>query len=729
MTAQPAPGAFDVWTRADGPLRHIDLHVPGISCAGCISKIERGVRALPGVTTARVNFTTRRLAVDWEAERLSADRIVETVTGLGFEARPFAPEEAAKADDHGRTQELVRAMVVAGFAATNIMLLSISIWSGATAATRDLFHAISAAIALPAVIYAIRPFARSAWGALRHGRTNMDVPICIGVALATGMSLYETLTHGAHAYFDGATMLLFFLLIGRVLDSVMRDRARAGVAQLLKQTPRGALALMADGSTEWRPIDSVAPGMRVLVAAGERLPVDGVVEAGAGLVDRSLVTGESAPEPVAAGDRVLAGTLSLDAALTVKTTAAGEATFIADLVRLMEAAEQSKSAYVRFADRVSRLYAPAVHLLAALTCAGWLLTGHGWHDSLTTAIAVLIITCPCALGLAVPAVQVTAAGRLMRRGILLKDGGALERLAEVDSVVLDKTGTITRGQPVLDGIGGLGGDDAAAALALARRSTHPLARALAAELAALGVTAAEATDVREIPGCGVEGIVGGVPVRLGRPDWVDPSMPRVRDAGRLITAVRVGDGAAAILRFRDELRPQAEAAVAALRALDCDVRMLSGDRDEVAADVAAAVGIRDWTAGCAPADKVAAIVAQQESGSRVLVVGDGLNDGPALASGHASMAPASASDVGQAAADLVFLHPGLDAVPAAIRLARSARRLVRQNIALAVVYNAVAVPLAIAGVVTPLIAAVAMSSSSILVIGNALRLRIAGGRA
>ncbi|MCA3256400.1 MAG: cadmium-translocating P-type ATPase [Alphaproteobacteria bacterium] len=707
----------------------MDLHVPGISCAGCISKIERGVRALPGIVGARVNFTTRRLAVDWEDAALSADRIVATVTGLGFEVRPFAPEEAAKADDHGRTQELIRAMVVAGFAATNIMLLSISIWSGAAAATRDLFHAISAAIALPAVIYAVRPFARSAWSALRHGRTNMDVPICIGVALATGMSLYETLTRGAHAYFDGVTMLLFFLLIGRVLDSVMRDRARAGVAQLLKQTPRGALALMADGSTEWRPIDSVAPGMRVLVAAGERLPVDGIVEAGTGLVDRALVTGESAPEPVAPGDRVLAGTLSLDAALTVKTTAAGEATFIADLVRLMEAAEQSKSAYVRLADRVSRLYAPAVHLLAALTCAGWLIAGFGWHAALTTAIAVLIITCPCALGLAVPAVQVTAAGRLMKRGILLKDGGALERLAEVDIVMLDKTGTITRGRPVLDGIGGLAGDDAAAALALAQRSTHPLARALAAELAALGVAAAEVRDVREVPGCGVEGIVDGAAVRLGRPDWVDPAMPRVRDSGRLVTAVRRGGGDAALVRFRDELRPNAAAAIADLRDQGCDVAMLSGDRAEVAADVATSVGIRDWQAGCAPAAKVAAIAARQSAGRRVLVVGDGLNDGPALAAGHASMAPASASDVGQAAADLVFLGDGLDAVPAAVRLARRARRLVRQNIAMAVVYNAVAVPLAIAGVVTPLIAAVAMSSSSVLVIGNALRLRIGGGRA
>jgi Cu2+-exporting ATPase len=724
MTAQPAPGAFDVWTRADGPLRHIDLHVPGISCAGCISKIERAVRALP-----RVNFTTWRLAVDWADGALSADRIVETVTSLGFEVRPFAPEEAAKTDDHARTQELIRAMAVAGFAATNIMLLSISIWSGAAAATRDLFHAISAAIALPAVIYAIRPFARSAWGTLRHGRTNMDVPICIGVALATGMSLFETLTRGAHAYFDGVTMLLFFLLIGRVLDSVMRDRARAGVAQLLKQTPRGALALMSDGTTEWRPIDSVAPGLRVLVAAGERLPVDGVVEAGAGLVDRSLVTGESAPEAVGPGGRVLAGTLSLDAALTVRTTAAGEATFIADLVRLMEAAEQSKSAYVRLADRVSRLYAPAVHLLAALTCAGWLIAGFGWHAALTTAIAVLIITCPCALGLAVPAVQVTAAGRLMKRGILLKDGGALERLAEVDSVVLDKTGTITRGRPVLDGIGGLAGEDAAAALALARRSTHPLAKALAAELTALGVTAADVAEVRETPGCGVEGVAGGLSVRLGRPDWVDSELPPVRDSGRLVTAVRRGAGATAVVRFRDELRPGAAAAVADLRAQGCQVTMLSGDRTEVAADVAATVGIRDWQAGCTPAGKVAAIRARQDAGWRTLVVGDGLNDGPALAAGHASMAPASASDVGQAAADLVFLGDGLEAVPSAVRLARRARRLVRQNIAMAVVYNAVAVPLAIAGVVTPLIAAVAMSSSSLLVIGNALRLRIEGDRA
>jgi Cu2+-exporting ATPase len=726
MTSTIVASPLDLFTaeRSDGRIR-LDLHVPGIHCAGCIRKIETACRALASIEHARVNFTTRRLTVEWIKGRQRPEAIVAAVEELGFEVRPFVPEQAAEGEAQSGSQGLLRAMVVAGFASMNVMLLSISVWSGANDATRDLFHAISAVIAIPAIAYAGRPFFASAWQALRRGRTNMDVPISIGVILATAMSLYETLHSGPHAYFDGATSLLFFLLIGRYLDSVMRDRARTAVSQLLKQTARGATTLLPDGSTEYRPIEAVAPGMRVLVSAGDRIPVDGVVEAGRSAIDRSLITGESLPDAVGVGDRVLAGTLNIDGPLTLQTTAVGEATFMADVVRLMEVAEGGRARYVRLADRASRWYAPVVHLTALLTAAVWLLLGSGVHMALTIAAAVLIITCPCALGLAVPAVQVTAAGVLMRRGILIKDGGALERLAECDTVVFDKTGTLTLGRPVLAGKLTLELADASLAAALASRSTHPLSRALFAETKAAGIAPAALNEIREHPGLGLEALIDGTPVRLGRPAWVDPALATSRDTeGLLQLAFRRGEAPAVVLGFRDDLRTDAADTIATLRASGMDVRILSGDRVSVVAAVASGLGVRTWGAECSPADKVDAIRALQGEGRRVLVVGDGLNDGPALSCGHASMAPSTASDVGQTAADLVFLGDGLSGVTTALHIARRARRRVLQNFVLAIGYNVIAVPVAMLGHATPLIAAVAMSTSSILVIANALSLRI-----
>jgi Cu2+-exporting ATPase len=619
-------------------------------------------------------------------------------------------------------------MAVAGFGMMNIMLLSVSVWSGAEGATRDLFHLLSALIALPVVAYSGQVFFRSAWGALRQGRTNMDVPISIGVLLATAMSLLETLTSGPHAWFDGVVMLLFFLLVGRYLDSLMRDRARSGVAQLLKSSARGAQVLRADGQTELRAIEEVAPGMRIIVAAGERIPVDGRVEEGRSAIDRALVTGESLPEAVAEGSEVLAGTLNLDGPLIVRATAVAEASFMGQMVRMMEAAEGGRDRYVRIADRASRLYAPAVHLLAALTALGWIWLGAGWHFAIITAIAVLIITCPCALGLAVPAVQVTAAGALARRGILIKDGSALERLAEADVVLLDKTGTLTLGRPEPVDAVPLSPGDLALAASLARGSRHPLARALAAAARAQDVTPLPLPAVREVPGMGMEAEIPGADageglVRLGRPSWVDPDLPDDASPGELVLAFRRGRGPASLIRFHDRLRPDAREAITRLRQAGLDVRILSGDRTLAVREVADRLGITRWVAEAMPEDKLAAIQALKAEGHRVLMVGDGLNDAPALAAGHVSIAPSTGSDVGQMAADLIFLGDGLSAVPEAITMARASAAKVRQNFALAIGYNVIAVPIAIIGLATPLIAAIAMSTSSIIVVANALLLK------
>ena len=680
--------------------------VPGIHCAGCISKIEKGLAAVPGIASARINFSARQVALE-HAPALEVPELQAAIAGLGFEAQPLragAPEA-----EKSESRALLRATAVAGFAAMNVMLLSVSVWSGASGATRDLFHLLSALIAIPTVAYAGHPFFSSAWSALRHGRTNMDVPISIGVLLVTGLSLFETLTGGPHAYFDGAVMLLFFLLTGRVLDSLMRDRARDGVAALLKQTASGAMVL-ADGGTRWRAAEALRPGERIVVAAGERLAADGIVETGESAADLSLLTGESAPQRVGSGDAVLAGTLNLDAPLTVRVTAAGADTAIADIARLMEEAGQGRSRYVRIADRAARVYAPAVHTLAATAFVAWLLAGAGWHQALLIAAAVLIITCPCALGLAVPAAQIVTAGALMRAGVLVKDGSALERLAEADRALFDKTGTLTLGRPVPD-LSRVPDEARPVLLALARASRHPLSRAVAQALEGCG--AASVSDIVEEPGFGLRGRMADLSVSLGRP----------ASARGMAAELRIGT-LCFLIRFEDALRPAAAATVARLEAMGIESSIASGDRAEAVAPVARALHLTAQT-GMRPEDKLDAIARLARAGHKVLMLGDGLNDGPALAAGHVSMAPGSASDVGQNAADAVFLGDSLAPVAIAVAAARRTMRVVRQNFAIAILYNAVAVPLALLGLVTPLVAAAAMSGSSIIVVANALRLRSA----
>lgn len=693
-----------------------DLVVDGLRCAGCIAKLEQGLLAVDGVAEARVNFTTKRLHVVHEPV-LDTDALIAGIGRIGFEAHLLAETGTVERE----SKRLARALAVAAFAAMNVMLLSVSVWSGADGATRALFHWLSALIALPAIAYAGRPFFESAWRALRQGRTNMDVPISIGITLTCAMSLYETAVQGPHAYFDGAVMLIAFLLGGRLLDSVMRERAQDGVAALLRKLPDDVRVLEEDGQVRSVAVAAVRPGMRVLVPAGDRIGVDGVVEAGISDVDRSIVTGESAPEPIAAGGQVLAGTINLTSPLTVRVTAAAADTVLADIARLMEAAGQHKSRYVRIADRASRLYAPAVHLLAALSCAGWLLAGAGWHEALLIAVAVLIITCPCALGLAVPVAQVVASGALMRRGVLVRDGAALEKLAVVDTVLLDKTGTVTLGQ--LTPVSGISADteQRRVLLALALGTRHPHARAIARALEAEGVVPALLSELREVVGSGVEGLLDGRRAALGRASWACAGAPEP-DAAGTRTVFAFDTAPAAGIVFADAVRVDASAAVRRLKTLGLDVRFVSGDSILAVRTLADRLGL-PARAEMSPADKHDAVSQLEAAGRHVLMVGDGVNDGPALKCASVGMAPSAASDVGRQAADIVFFGDRLMPVPAAIVAARRTMRVVRQNFVLAIGYNVLAVPLAIAGHVTPLVAALAMSGSSILVVANALRLR------
>ena len=696
-----------------------------------MSKVEKGLTALPGVSAARVNLTARQVRVTHDATATVPD-LVDALARIGFPAQPRGPELAAPPS---AVKPLLAPLGVAAFAAMNVMLLSVSIWSGADGATRDLFHWLSALIGVPAVIYSGRVFFVSAWGAVKRGRTNMDVPISIGVSLATGLSFYETLTHGHEAWFDGTLMLLLFLLAGRALDAMMRDRARTGVDALLRQAAPGAMVVAQGGAVEWLAAADLIPGMVMRVASGERLAADGTLATGTTRFDRSLLTGESAPVPAAPGDAVVAGMLNLGAPVDVTVTATGQDTSLAEIARLMESAGQHRSAYVRIADRASRLYAPCVHTLALASFIGWMLAGAGWHHSLIIAIAVLIITCPCALGLAVPVAQVVAAGALMRTGVMVKDGSALERMARVDRALIDKTGTLTMGRPMPDPVllASLPADAAGVALALASHSRHPLSRALVEALAGAGARAADLAEVNEVPGEGIRAVWQGRRVALRRPEGVGHNdamgsgaaegASAGAEAGGMSSVLDIAGQPAWLIPFADRLRPDTAEALARLASLGVESSILSGDTARAVGDVARLTGLAAQAAS-SPADKQAQITRLQKDGRHVLMAGDGLNDGPALSAADASIAPGTASDVGRQAADFVFLGDSLLALPRCVAVSKATMRVVRQNFALAVGYNALAVPLAIAGKVTPLLAAVAMSTSSLLVIANSLRLAI-----
>jgi Cu2+-exporting ATPase len=715
---------------AEGRL-HMDLAVEGITCAACMSTIERGLKGLDGVEAARVNLTTRRLAVDWSPAKVDAGLIVRRLERLGYRAHPFDPGRQT-AEEEAESKELLRCMGAAGFGAMNIMLLSVSVWAGNVtdidAPTRDLFHWISALIAIPIVAYSGRPFFRSAARALGALRTNMDVPISIGVVLTLALSIFETMRSAEHAFFDSVVMLLFFLLVGRFLDQNMRRRTRSVAENIAALRVESAALVHPDGSVRDVPLSKIDPGALVLVRPGERVAVDGVVEEGTSDIDQSLITGETDLVAVGPGDRVWAGTLDVGGALRVRVTAAAAGTLLDEVNRLLESAAQAKSKYMRLADRAAQLYAPVVHSAAALTFLGWwLIGGKGVADAGIVAVSVLIITCPCALALAIPAVQVVASGILFRAGVLLHSGDAIERLASVDTVVFDKTGTLTLPEARLLNEREIPVERLMAAGRLARASRHPLGIALAEATRAVAPPA----DVREVPGHGIEATLPDGVERLGSPEFcgVDAATEaglHERFPSASLVAHRDTRGDVVVCALRQGLREDAAAVVAELKASGYAIEILSGDRPAAVAAIAAAIGVDRFTAAMKPADKIARIEALKAEGRKVLMVGDGLNDAPALAAATVSLSPVTGVHLSQAAADAVFLGDRLAPVPAALRVARRAKTAMIQNLWLSVVYNFVAVPIAVAGFVTPLIAALAMSGSSILVTLNALRLRLGG---
>ena len=694
----------------------LTLVVEGMRCAACAWQIESELNRLDQVQ-ARVNLSTNRLVLQWQGSVDEGNALVAKAAALGFNFMPF--------EGDGRTQEdkkeekyLLKCIAVAAFASGNIMLFSFALWTTSQAemgiATRDLMQWASAIIALPAIIYSGRPYFYSAFNALSHLRTNMDVPISMAVLLATSMSLLETIRQGEYVYFDSSTMLLTLLLVGRYLDKKARGKARAAAQDMLAML-QGTATIVEKDTLRILPIRDLRPDMELLVAAGERIAADGIIITGVSEVDPSLITGETIPIAAKANDTLFAGMVNISAPLTLRVVAASQDSLLADIVKLMENSEQGQAKYVRVADKVAGYYTPVVHLLALVSFIGWLCAGLVWQQALMIATTVLIITCPCALGLAVPVVQVVASGRLFRQGMMLKSGDALERLATINTIVFDKTGTLTLGKPMLANEPSIARTHLQLAASLAAKSQHPLARALS-ESWKKDILPLE---VIEEPGHGLRSFYAGKALRLGSRSWCGDTYAAPDDALEMWLN-REGEAPIRFI-FKDSLRLDAKETVEKLQK-KYTVILLSGDRESVACSIANALGIKDYAAGVTPAGKSERITQLIAQGHKVLMVGDGLNDAPSLAAATVSMSPSSAIDITQNAADIVFQGEKLAPIVTAITIAVASQKLVKQNFALSFFYNILSIPLAVTGQVTPLMAALAMSASSLMVILNALRL-------
>ncbi len=706
-------------------VRCTTLSVPDMHCGACMARIEKTLIKIDGVKDVRVNLTNKSVTICWSVI-INPGLFVEQLIRLGF--HPVLPAVQVQRKDV-QFSAYLRALAVSGFATGNIMLLSVSVWAGADNSTRLLFHWISALIAIPAVVYAGRFFFRSAWYAIKSGKSNMDVPISVGISLACTMSLYDTVMEADQVYFEAAIMLVFFLLIGRTVDHLMRQRAASAVDGLQSLEPLSAQRCLSNGSCEHVKTSALVEGDRIVVSPGDRIPADGVVVSGVSDINSELVDGESLPRTVAANQLVLSGSLNLSAPLEIKVTAVAAESFLASMQQLVRSGEATKGAYQRLADRASQWYTPVVHIAAILAFFWWYIMSGDIHRSITVAISVLIITCPCALALAVPMVQALAAQRLFSTGIIMKNGAALEKMNSINTVVFDKTGTLTDGFPTVSSRSNFGDRSLRIAQTLAAHSEHPFAKAIVCAPSACKEMATLDNDrhfenIKEVPGFGIEAKSGPSIIRLGKRSWATElaGVESQRKNSRTESVLTDNGRIIASFEFEQHLRSHAAQAIEHLKTQIDKLIIVSGDSAQPVQAMASKLGIDTAFSHCLPADKQNNILSNAEQGRGVLMVGDGLNDAGAMAAATVSMAPAKAASVSRTVADFVFLRPSLMAVPVALSVARQAHTLIQQNFAIAIVYNLVALPFAFAGLVTPLIAAIAMSTSSVLVVANAMRI-------
>ncbi|HEY8554423.1 MAG TPA: heavy metal translocating P-type ATPase [Burkholderiales bacterium] len=718
------------FVRTDGDRREATLILEGVTCPACVWLNEQTLRRLPGVQAVRANYATQRAQVVWDAARLRLSDILEAVRALGYRAHPYDPARHQELLARER-RALLKRLGVAGIAAAQTMTLAVALyvgdWSGSDPALRTFFHWISLLFALPVLGYAAQPFFRGAWADLRRRQLGMDVPIALGMSLAFGASLWNTVTGDGTVYYDSVAMFALFLLAGRYFELSARARAAQAAEALVQATPAAAHRLRPDAAPEQVPVAELEPGDEVLVRPGETVPADGMVIDGRSSVSEAVLTGESLPIAKGPGAAVIGGSINVESPLTVRVERVGVDTVLSSVLRLLDRAQSEKSRLAELADRIGPWFVALMLAAAALVGLYW------WQTDparvLPVVVAVLVVTCPCALGLATPTALAAATGALMRLGVLATRGHALETLARATHFVFDKTGTVTRGELRLAHVEPLADVPAERCLALAaaleRYSEHPLARAVCAVAGEMPLP--EAANVQNVPGEGLRGLIDGTELWLGTAPFVQREA-RIRDAAapepsRATTALLATRGKLlARLHFEDALRPGAAALVAELQAHGRHAVLLSGDQPHPVAAVAEALGVPEARAAQTPADKLKHLRQLQSSGAIVAMVGDGINDAPVLAAAQVSIAMGGGAQLAAASADMVLLASDMRRLRDAWRLARRTVAVVRQNFAWAIAYNVLAVPAAAAGLVTPWAAALGMSLSSAIVVANALRL-------
>ncbi len=750
--AGDGPG-LRVETGGDAAVLEVGLFLDGLRCASCVARVEKALGAADGVIEAHVSFTSHRAQVRLDPERCSAERLVALVESLGYSATPYDVGRFERPARDEARRALVR-LLVASFFAGNVMLTSLALYfgvddgsfggvGGMDETTRVALRWLSIALSIPSVTYCAAPFWKGAIAGLRRGELPLDVPVVLGISTALVASIAGTLSGTAHVFADSAAMIVFLVLLGRTLERGARARASDAVERLVAMTPERALRRTAE-AVEEVPVDALRVGDLVIVPPGQRIPADGRIARGETEVDEALLTGESAPVVRREGERVIGATRNVLAEIEVVLESRAGAGALARMAALLERAQSERPRVQRLVDRVSAVFAPTVLVITLLTAIAQALAGASAIDVALTASAVLIVACPCALGLATPAAVSAAIGRGAGLGVLFRSGEALERAANVRSVLLDKTGTLTRGQYEVRELAVAPGveDRALIALAVAAEgsSTHPVARAVRALANARGIEMAERTPRRLEAGRGVLAGEGAGRLLVGSAEWLHAHGATIDSAlvdraaaaaarGETLAFVAGADAtgalrAAGVLSLIDPLREDARQAVARLRDLGASVALVSGDHEQAALRAARIAGIEAVAAGVTPEGKVEAVEACRRGNAAgpVLFAGDGVNDAAALAASDLGVAFSEGADVTVHAADLVVTASRLGAVPDAIELARSARRRMRENLTLAVGYNAVAIPLAAAGWLRPLPAAIAMSLSSLVVVGNAVRL-------
>jgi Cu2+-exporting ATPase len=723
-----------IYEERDGDFS-INLSLEGVRCGSCIWLIENSLRNIPNVTNARVNLSTNRLTLHWNGKREDIAKLINLLDGLGYRSTPFDPELVIDLDEKEQKQ-LLKAIAVSGFATVQLMMIMMGIWFTSDTSlmgqhTRSLLHLFGMLVALPCIFYSVLPFFRSALSAIRVLRSNMDVPISIGIIATVLISVRQYYINGEYTYFDSAAMLIFVLLIGRYLDNKSRSLAKSKARDLLLRQSK-AVTVLRDDKLELISAGAVLVGDVVQISAGEKVAVDGEIVFGETSVDNSIITGETIPERVKVGDEVFAGSVNLEQMIRVKVSKPSQNTILAEIIRLIENAEQGRAKYVMIADYAAKLYTPVVLLLSFFTFILWkYIWAANFDEAILNAVAVLIITCPCALGIAVPAVQIIASSRLMNKGILIKTKDALERFAKVDCVVFDKTGTLTLGKPELFGLIDIGNNakkvitideamqdsklqrELVLIKSIAENSKHPLAQAIS------GIqTDSLALNAKEVKGYGLAAEYEGEEIRLGSFKWCDA--PKYDDQYMEIWYQR-GERRIRLI-FQDKLREGAASLVKELKGIGYSIYILSGDRKEVVKKVAEELDISNYIAEADPKEKYRFIEQLNQKQKKVLMIGDGLNDAAALKLGHASISPASGLDIAQNCADAVF-QKNIISILEIIIVAKKAEVLVKQNLLVSLIYNAVSMPIAIFGLINPLIAALFMSASSISVIFNSMRLK------